>query len=112
MKARVKATGDIVDATYWHTADDGVKYYEIDKSGYMMMEDELDFDFLFTPDYWKKLKHQYAGMAMQAILSSNVMMEILSRRDSGTMEDEVAMEANDYATALVEKLKLDSNGLE
>ena len=58
-----------------------------------------------TPDYWEKLKHQYAGMAMQAILSSNVMMEILSRRDNGTMEDEVAMEALDYATALVEKLK-------
>ena len=57
------------------------------------------------PDYWEKLKHQYAGMAMQAILSSNVMMEILSRRDNGTMEDEVAMEALDYATALVEKLK-------
>ena len=33
------------------------------------------------------------------------MMEILSRRDNGTMEDEVAMEANDYATALVNKLK-------
>ena len=78
--------------------------------GSLYEKDELDFDFSYTPDYWEKLKHQYAGMAMQAILSSNVMMEILSRRDNGTMEDEVAMEANDYATALVEKLKSENNG--
>ena len=56
MKARVKATEDIVDATYWHTAGNGVKYFDIDKSGYMMMENELDFDFSCTPDYWEKLK--------------------------------------------------------
>ena len=103
MKARVKATGDIVDATYWHTADDGVKYYEIDKSGYMMMEDELDFDFLFTPDYWKKLKHQYAGMAMQGILSNQ---DITASVDANTILSEyVVSNAIYYDTALVEKLK-------
>lgn len=57
------------------------------------------------PDYWTRLEHQYAGMAMQALLSSDTMMEVLSRRDNGTMEEEVAREAFDYAHALVEKLK-------
>ena len=83
------------------------RVFEIDRVGTSdgYLYDFSDVELLDTPDYWEKLKHQYAGMAMQAILSSNVMMEILSRRDNGTMEDEVAMEANDYATALVEKLK-------
>lgn len=65
MKARVKATGDIVDATYWNTSANGIKYYDIDNSGYTMTEDELDFDLSYTPDYWEKLKHQYAGMVMK-----------------------------------------------
>ena len=103
MKAIVKATGDIVDATYWHTAGDGVKYYDIDKSGYVMMEDELDFDFSHTPDYWEKLKHQYAGMAMQAILGNP---DITASVDANAILSEyVVSNAVYYATALVEKLK-------
>ena len=98
MKARVKATGDIVDATYWHTAGDGVKYYDIDKSGYTMMEDELDFDFSYTPDYWEKLKHQYAGMAMQG------MIRIVGH-DRMYPPEKIAIYAVACATALVEKLK-------
>ena len=49
MKARVKATGDIVDATYRHTAGDGVKYYDIDKSGYwglLVLVPVVNFFFL------------------------------------------------------------------
>ena len=100
MKARVKATGDIVDATYWHTAGDGVKYFDIDKSGYTMMEDELDFDFSYTPDYWEKLKHQYAGMAMNALLLTNNIR-------NGDLEGmrECNTNAMALAHALVEKLK-------
>lgn len=102
MKARVKKTGEIVDGNAM-VSFNGDDFYldelEIIQDETDKMYDELD------EVYWANLKHQYAGMAMQAILSSNVMMEILSRRDNGTMEDEVAMEANDYATALVNKLK-------
>ena len=117
MKARVKATGEIVEVKIDYNQD--ADY--IAPNGQLYWQRELDFSIggkfaenclngikqgiVHDPDYWEKLKHQYAGMAMQAILSSNVMMEILSRRDNGTMEDEVAMEALDYATALVEKLK-------
>ena len=99
MKARVKATGDIVDATYQHTAGDGVKYYDIDKSGYVMMEDELDFDFSYSPDYWTRLEHQYAGMAMQGILSNNELYrEICKSRN-------LEITIMEYTHALVEKLK-------
>ena len=97
MKARIKTTGEIVEIDQCSILyDDGRRE--------LMYGKELE-EVQGAPDYWERLKHQYAGMAMQAILSSNVMMEVLSRRDNGTMEDEVAMEALDYATALVEKLK-------
>ena len=93
MKARVKKTGEIVDGNAM-VSFNGDDFYldelEIIQDETDKMYDELD------EVYWANLKHQYAGMAMQAILS---------RRDNGTMEDEVAMEANDYATALVNKLK-------
>ena len=107
MKARVKATGEIIDGSAM-VSFNGDDFYlneleMIQDDSEKTLYDELD------EVYWANMKHQYAGMAMQAILSSNVMMEILSRRDNGTMEDEVAMEANDYATALVEKLKSESN---
>ena len=136
MKARVKATGEIVRVLQTSNGD-----YEEFVTHNLYCPDELVFDVTdkdaiynkgwqdgwdeavkseipkihprlkgSDPDYWEKLKHQYAGMAMQGMISSNVMMEILSRRDNGTMEDEVAMEANDYATALVEKLKSENNG--
>ena len=108
MKARVKETGDIVDATYQHTAGDGVKYYDIDKSGYVMMEDELDFDFSYSPDYWTRLEHQYAGMAMQGILS-NPESELDYKYDE-TLPQALAGCAAKLAHALVEKLKSESNG--
>lgn len=109
MKARVKATGDIVDATYQHTAGDGVKYYDIDKSGYVMMEDELDFDFSYSPDYWTRLEHQYAGMAMQGILTNPIGFENIRARRTN-IQIETALLASEFAHALVEKLKSESNG--
>lgn len=102
MKARVIATGDIVDATYWHTAGDGVKYYDIDKSGYTMMEDELDFDFSYTPDYWERLKHQYVGQAMQGLMT---ILPNIGGIEGRTPKQEIVDMAIDVATALVEKLK-------
>ena len=51
------------------------------------------------PDYWEKLLHQYAGMAMQGILA-NYGVEPLP--------DDAADDAYNYATALVEKFKKDS----
>lgn len=46
-------------------------------------------------DYWDKLLHQYAGMAMQGILAANAAFTA----------DDIAKWSIEYATALVEKLK-------
>lgn len=47
------------------------------------------------PDYWTRLEHQYAGMAMQGLMSK----EYLDNPDS------LVSYAIHYAHALVEKLK-------
>lgn len=49
------------------------------------------------PDYWEKLKHQYAGMAMQGLMAEGQCSNIFA--------DDMAHFAVKYATALVEKLK-------
>ena len=54
------------------------------------------------PDYWEKLKHQYAGMAMQAYITRH--------DDDRFYVDDLANDAVNFATALVEKLKSESNG--
>ena len=99
MKARVKATGEIVEvcaeiACYYHSSN-GNSYWH----------DEIDFD-VYDGDYWEKLKHQYAGMAMQGILSNQDYCKLLIDENSvGSFADDVSRCAKDFATALVEKLK-------
>ena len=108
MKARVKATGEIVEVAYH-----GLGVY-IDMNQW---DKEYNFDELYldkeekeyTPDYWEKLKHQYAGMAMQGILNNNLLSSVLLKTGK-THEDyinEVVKVAEEYATALVKKLKGD-----
>ena len=94
MKARVKATGEIVDGSAM-VSFQGDDFYldeleiiqdEPDKTLY----DELD------DVYWANMKHQYAGMAMQGILSNqNIGADV-------TYMVNLSIEC---ATALVEKLK-------
>ena len=62
--------------------------------------------------YWRELKHQYAGMAMQGMLS-NVSMIIVNeavRNGNDRAVDIIARTAFVFATALIEKLKEESNG--
>lgn len=99
-KARVYASGELVEVKCTLGYMD--HHYETE-DGRCFSGHELDFKC--EPDYWARLEHQYAGMAMQALLSSDTMLEVLSRRDNGTIEEEVAREAFDYAHALVEKMK-------
>ena len=54
-------------------------------------------------DYWEKLKPQYAGMAMQGILACEEWK--ISPREGVSFAGEVALQAHELATALVEKLK-------
>ena len=52
----------------------------------------------YTPDYWTRLEHQYAGMAMQRLVHLvNIGYEYVY--------EETAIIALNFAHALVEKMK-------
>jgi hypothetical protein len=98
MKARVKATGEIVEVDLPFISASKEIVYERVGSVQVYAQDELDFEVQGENiiDYWEKLLHQYAGMAMQGILA-NYGVEPLA--------DDAAHDAYNYAHALVEKLK-------
>lgn len=89
MKARVKATGEIVTIT----GTDGICL--TDENGHYHLIGNLE-GCEVMPDYWKKLTHQYAGQFLQGMIISKPFT-----RDY--VED-----AYQYATSLVNKLKEDS----
>ena len=97
MKARVKETGELVEV---HTCDDADFQ---DRQGRYYWEHQLYFGTLDNydndPDYWEKLLHQYAGMAMQGLLSNERCWE----EDA----DKIAEVAICYAKELVKGLKLE-----
>ena len=97
MKARVKKTGEIVDGNAM-VSFNGDDFYldelEIIQDETDKMYDELD------EVYWANLKHQYAGMALNALLLTNNIR-------NGDLEGirECNTNAMAIAYALVEKLK-------
>ena len=105
MKARVIATGDIVDVHRLCASSQGDIWQK--KSGREYFASELDFDVKeppkprYNPDYWTRLEHQYAGMAMQGILS-NANHALWDRENNA---EGIAKSASAIAHALVEKLK-------
>ena len=107
MKARVKATGEIIEVSRHSGVMD-----ETNKRIYDWYEIET-IDAPFTDNYWEKLKHQYAGMAMQGILSNPELFKATAKNaeEFGLIVPQaVAIDANCFATALVEKLKSENNG--
>lgn len=110
MKARVKATGEIVEVE--KTILRGVEYYTKttgEKTGYLYMECELDFnlDCDYIPDYWTRLEHQAAIAAMQGILSNEIHTKhLLEKNASAKDTKDIIVGASRYiAHALVEKYK-------
>ena len=94
MKARVKATGEIVNVYNW-----GQPTFRAD-NGDVYQKSELDFDVEDenNPNYWTRLEHQYAGMAMQQLVHLvNVGYEYVY--------EETALIAMNFAHALVEMMK-------
>lgn len=90
MKARVKATGEIVK--FHHNSliiDEDRRHYDID-----------ELENIDVHDYWEKLLHQYAGMAMQGLLSNPSITERELATRKGIVED-----AERLAHTLVEKMK-------
>lgn len=100
MKARVKATGEIVDVKLSHYIGD-VAWY-ITKCHVSYPENELEF--IDAPeDYWTRLEHQAAIAAMQGILS-NPEVDLDYKSDE-CMPQALAATAYIIAHALVEKYK-------
>jgi hypothetical protein len=94
MKARLKATGEIVEVNEFCTLrDSGERTYYWVNALELITQD--------SPDYWTRLEHTYAGMAMQGLVTRG---EVL-----GATKQEIAIEIADIsdiiAHALVEKLK-------
>lgn len=92
MKARVRATGEIVEVRGIYTPT--IRTFGMEKIDSYDLE---GVEVIAGPDYWTRLEHQYAGMAMQGLLQSphlNIMQE----------EPLVGM-ASSIAHALVEKMK-------
>ena len=99
MKARIKATGEIVDVTrivdrYVMTHHPHTITFE---------KDELDFGIEDDIDYWTRLEHQAAITAMQGVLSN----PNLAYKDISTeiICNHVAERLKEIAHALVEKYK-------
>ena len=61
MKAKIKATGEIVHVGDYNTISHD-PMYKNERTGPWRLE---ELDFAEAPDYWTRLEHQYAGMAMQ-----------------------------------------------
>jgi hypothetical protein len=104
MKARVKATGKIVEIV-----GEGIQNSNMVMAahGEWFTKDELDIVPLswkpFEPTYWQKLEHQYAGMAMLGMLSNEYTHKLyLDNKNypNGLLNDSIKI-----AHALVEKMK-------
>ena len=97
MKARIKATGEIREFSQIDEIT-----FKCANNGHLYCAEELEFlePSVFTPDYWTRLEHQYAGMAMNALLLTNNIR-------NGDLEGmrECNTNAMAIAHALVEKMK-------
>lgn len=102
MKARVKATGALLEV---RLQDIDTEYpYICDmqgEGGTLWKESELEF-LEDESDYWTRLEHQYAGMAMQGILSNPRIMETSGCKNDHERLVETTIS---IAHALVEKYK-------
>ena len=99
MKARVKATGHIVDVELSHYVGD-VAWY-ITKYHDLYSKKELEF-IDETQDYWTRLEHQATIAAMQGILSNPAFPK---HSQEGYYKKNVVNNAYEYAHALVGKMK-------
>ena len=110
MKARIKATGKIVEVkskviTSPVTGKSLLKYVN-QKTGISYFEEELFFlkDLVDDLDYWTRLEHTYAGMAMQGFCAN---YDAFTKVNDGTCTNAemICENARIIAQALVEKMK-------
>ena len=104
MKARVKATGEIVDVVMTQRVTHTGEQVYMTNDGCLIAESRLDFNIDDTPDYWTRLEHTYAGMAMQGLCANTKFMQD-HEGDFQCHEEMIAEYAKDIAHTLVEKMK-------
>ena len=113
IKVRIKATGEVINVV--PTLEDGYDYIDKSNNYWTLNEVELVEQPIRPtikcnngdPDYWTRLEHQYAGMAMQGMLNNSLLITGLLKVNK-SHEDivaEVTGTAIRYAHALVEKMK-------
>ena len=95
MKARVIATGEIVEVDECGQTFKDMGWDYMDMRGRCYKSEDLDFRDNTPFDYWTRLEHQAAIAAMQGLMSK----EYLDNPDS------LVSHAIHYAHALVEKMK-------
>ena len=91
MKARVKATGEIIEISTFQ-----------DNNKFPTTYDENELEFLIPNDYWTRLEHQAAIAAMQGMIGEGRHVVLL---DGSTTHQKVVERAISVAHALVEKMK-------
>lgn len=110
MKARVKATGKVVEVKEEYDLRNSMieVFYSNEENPYEVYEkEELDFDVKEksfpqdTPDYWTRLEHQAAIAAMQGLVTRG---EVLGSSTQAIARD-IAEISCEVAQALVEKYK-------
>lgn len=95
MKARIKATGEIVDIAEYSTiyAENHINCF---------YPNELDI-LNNSDDYWTRLEHQYAGMAMQGMSEKFFKDYCDYLAGYGYMdEDEAKTTMKDFADAMAD----------
>ncbi len=120
MKARVKATDRVIQVmnvmdekgnSVWEEISDMTNHcpkYSCDELEFIDIPIDVQKRKIIEPDYWEKLKHQYAGMAMQGILSNNNLLNFLCEGNKKPLSKIVLDNADIIATALVNRLKKES----
>ena len=103
MKAKVKATGEIVNVYFrsplWVNGDTKETYFPKELEEVRVEERENPSKNI---DYWTRLEHQYAGMAMQGLMS---YVEQITPKRGRSFCDEIVDISFKVAHALIQKLK-------
>ena len=107
MKARVKATGALLIVRPYGGSDFEWICDMDGENGTLWKTEQLEFINDFEPDYWEKLKHQYAGRAMQGILSNPDIRLDFEENEEACVQA-VGRVSIKLATELVNKLKEES----
>ena len=120
MKVREKSTGDIIEVTpimkysgrlgqYFESVEDeagrelNLNDVEIIESKDTSIPDCGEGAMYIDPSisYWERLKHQYAGMAMQGMLANANLYQWVRTRNYKSLVENAELLAN----SLVEKMK-------